>query len=55
MKTEIPTNYLEKKVGIPSFAEEIQYSDMEKYEEAASATYETTLEQFIEQLSLIEL
>lgn len=53
MKYEFSNNVTMK--GIPSLSESSSYQYDESYSEAESATYETTLEEYIEQLSLIEL
>lgn len=55
MKYEMPTNSSTPFMGVPSLGDKAQIEDKEKYEEAESGTLQTTLEQYIEELSLIEL
>lgn len=55
IQTQLPTNIMNIVRGIPSESGKAKIESPMLFEEAESATYETTLEEFIEELSLIEL
>jgi hypothetical protein len=53
--TQVPNNTTSINMGIPSQSSKAKIESPREYEEAESSTFESTLEEYIEQLSLIEL